>query len=564
MNIEEYAKLFKEYPSPVAQPLWVKDYQYMITHTRGQFREGLLSDRRPNEPENILDFRLKNMRDITRYLFTNMITNIQRALAPSSIEVVYPDEVSEYLSSNNFDDSDLIGYIRGKVTKFMCEMANGLLVWWPEDIGDVTRHVTMRPIIVNPADIVHYDSDVLTFLSAEKSEVVYNKKVQKIGDVYYVILKDKLYKRVQVGNKTDNEYEFIEHYINPTGSIYALVLGGDATSGKVCITKTSFKNAPELEIEYYTSFISGVVPVADECLCRFSDNQGTNIRISYPITETATIECSDCKGGRSHGKEKCESCNGTGRIALVSGPYGNINRPLKTNEPGNEQESDIPAQRYLHPDVAILEHGEKGWQTLYEMVKDGLYQLYSEQAQSGYAKEFDREDKLAFLDKVANHVYNYLLRNSVQIIYKFWFPSREWPEVTINLPATFTPKTTADLTAEIKSLKDQNAPDILIAEKTRELMYKSFSGDPRRMRMYDIYTQIDPLYLRTPREKADLLALDAITNEDIKRSAIAISVISQYANDTRDFMIKDYDSIINEVNQLISLKLASNGNTAGQ
>ena len=61
---------------------------------------------------------------------------------------------------------------------------------------------------------------------------MFGGREQMVGDVYYVMLKEELWKRVQIGKKTDERFEFVPYYVNPRKDISALHLGGDETRAK--------------------------------------------------------------------------------------------------------------------------------------------------------------------------------------------------------------------------------------------------------------------------------------------------------------------------------------------
>ena len=551
MTIEQYSKSFHEIPEPTAKQLWVRDFKQMATHIRGNKSEELISKRRPNEPLEIQAYRQDNYRAITRGPFNQAVTNLVRTLNHSSVSITFPEDISAFLNDTNFHNKPFLSFFESEITRKMIEMANGFLVWWPTNIGDETQLIEMRPIIVKPQDVVHFEIDeVFTFLSSEKSEVIYNNKPQMIGEVYYVILKEGLFKRVQIGKKTDNQFEYVEHYANPTGMIYPLVLGGDEVSGDV---RKSQKVIAE-DVQYFTSFFSSAVPFADECLVQFSDNQGTLVSCSFPIREMESIECpvQECTNGKIEG-EDCTTCGGSGRVPIHPSPYGAITRPVRQQNITNEI-SAAPGEdsiKFLHASVDILEHGSNVWKDHYKMTKEALNLLFTDVDQSGLAKEIDREDKVATLDKIGRHLYNYLIKNSIQYIHKFTYPDKDWVPVQIILPSTFVPKTQTQIQEEVKTFREMSVPDSVLAPKMREMMRKTVNGDPLEMRIYDIASIIDPLYLRTLNEKMSMVATDVISSDDMKRSNLYPFVIRDYANVNKDFLTLETTKIVEDVKALV-------------
>ena len=558
-TIEEYVSVFRELAEPTAKTLWVRDFKAITTHIRGNKENDLISIRRPNEPNEVNEYRKSNYRAVTRHPFNQALTNLIRVMANSGVDIRFPEEIAAELSDTNFSNKTFLGYFESDVIRKMIEMANGFLVWWPYGVGDQTRPIELRPIIVSPENVIHFTSDVFTFLSDEKSEVEYNRKKVNEGKVYYIIMKDGLYKRTQVGKKTDDEYEVTSYYTNPTGIIYPLVLGGDVTSDDVFDRS---KKISEDE-EYYTSFFSSAVPFADECIAQFSDHQGVLVSSSFPLKEIEQMKCPSCTNGKVKNGDKtvnCGVCNGTGNLPMSPSPYGVLVRPKRDSLTPNETTTDTPVIRYISPDVSILEYGGKVWKDHLQMVKDALNLLFTDESQSGVAKEIDREDKVATLDKIGRHFYNYLVKNSIQIYYRFKFPEREWPFVKIILPSTFVPKTQTQLEAEVKSFREIAAPDVILSSKMRQMMRISCNNDPFEMRIYDIVAMMDPIYLRTFLEKNQLMATSVIDNETMQRSSLIPNVLRTYANETPDFMDLDVETIILNVNALVDELINGNDN----
>jgi len=80
-TIELYQKSFHSYPKPAAKALWVSDFEEVIVHTRGVLPTKLIATRRPNETQEVLDYRIANYRKITKFHFNQAITNLQRILS---------------------------------------------------------------------------------------------------------------------------------------------------------------------------------------------------------------------------------------------------------------------------------------------------------------------------------------------------------------------------------------------------------------------------------------------------------------------------------------------------
>jgi hypothetical protein len=540
MSIEEYIRNFSRLPEPAAKTLWVRDFKSISTHIRGNKENDIIGKQRPNEEVEIHKYRMDNYRAVTKHPFSTALTNLIRIMSHPDVVIKFPDNLAEYLQDTNFDNKDLTGYFRSKVLRSMIEMANGILVPWPnnvaQDESELVNPLEFDILIVNPKDIMHFNSEVCTWKSSEKSEVDVNGNIELIGDVYYCIhATDGLWKRKQVGKKEKNSFEWELYYSNPTNYNYAQFLGGDVTSDYVDDKK-------EVSVDYYSSFFSSAVPFADECISAFSDNQGTRVSCAFPIREMDSIECNaqGCFEGyvidENKGRHVCNTCHGTGRVPIAAGPYGIMLRPPKSAI-DNTQTNDrgVPTIKFLHPEVSILEHGAKVWREHLKDVKDALNLLFIDEAQSGTAKEIDREDKIATLDKIGKHLYD-LLKNTVQIIHKFRFPNEEWPLVNIQLPSTFIEKTQTDKQNELQSLKEINAPGVLIYSKMRSLHASMVNNDPLEMRLYDIASMVDPFYLKSFEEKVKLQAVGVIDEITFGISEMTPAIVRRIARNNPNIL----------------------------
>ena len=548
MTIEEYQKNFLNYPEPVSKAKWVQDYSNMITHTQEGHSQRLIGTRRPNESEDVKKYRNDNDRPITRNAFLKATTNLQRTLSHTQVEIRYPEELREFLEKPIYEGSPFLSYFQRKFIPKMVDAANGLLVWWPENIVGPDTRVTMVPIIVIPEQIKHYSMEVLTWKSEEKSEIEKDGTMQWIGEVWFIMMADGLYKRVQT--KLD-EFEWQDYYSNPMGGIYAMRLGGD---------EVSYTDNEGSYHTYLTSYFSSAVAFADECKVQFSDHQGVMVNCSSPLREVEQIDCIACQGKKKINYEVrpgvydnriCDTCQGTGSLPLNSSPYGVLVRPKRTTGINEVNTQDIPVMRFIHPDTSILEFGGKSWKELLKMTEDALNLLFVDEAQSGIAKNIDREDKLAFLDKVAVHLYHHIIPYSIEIIHAFLFPGRTLGQISVNLPSTFVVKTETQIIEDLKSLRAESAPSYLIIEKLREFTSKQFSGDPVRMKIFDVNMLVDPYFSSTQIEKLNYLNSGAINEVDWRFSLLAPSIIANYFNTLDNPMEFSNDEIADAIIPII-------------
>lgn len=525
-EVEKYVQNWKDIKGPEAKPLWVSCYEKMIVHTHGLIATTIIEERRPYEDVKIKNYRKKIFEPVTQNVILRAIDSIQRVYSKATVTIKTGDTTKTYIDAANFKGSDFHNFINRSVTKRMIEDPNGLLVWWVKGEGvlQANKRVEPEPILLLSKNIIDINEDVLTFLSNEKSLVKipnpkggFNEK--KEGKVYYIITKTAYWKRVQVGEKHKEKYDLIPYYTHDIGEIPAIVLKGYETSHTNQVTNE--------DICYYMSFFAGFIAYGNEALRQFSDYQGVHTVSAHPIREMEEIPCTHdgCKNGKVYKvkennervPENCPSCKGRGMMVPDS-PYGVLFRPKQkvgafadTDQKGEK----TPLLRYITPPVEILEFSNKSWQEMVEKAEKALNLLFIDEAQSGKAKEIDREQLIATLDAIGRNIYGNIYMNSLRFVSSLLGDTK--PN-SINLPASFRNKTEAELLAEQTELKKNGAPDIIVIEATREYMRKKFSDNPIMLKIVDVLAIYDPYFIYTVPEKTELSAANALSDEDYVKS----------------------------------------------
>jgi len=423
-----YAEEFLRLPKPDALPHWVSEFNRMALHTQQAGADKLIKKRRPNEPEDIFKYRKDNFEHITSQAIIRAVNNLQRYFAQAKATVKTNDDTRTYLKDGDFQGLDFDTFINQKVINRMIEDPNGFLVWWADGEGakDPTKAADAKPIMVLTSEVMHYTRDYFTFKSHEKSDVEAKDGKEKTGDVYYVIA----------------------------------ILQGK-------------------EISYLTSYFSGFIPFANEALRQFSDHQAIMVTAGFPIREMEAMPCTECEGkgiirtttGRGQtkktSKSTCKSCNGT-KMRIPSTPYGILLKQTKKSSVLNGDQPEIKeAMRYISPDVNILKYAGEHWENLLEKAEKSLSLNHIDEAQSGIAKEMDRDNLMAMLERIGHNIYNNIVRNSITAIQTIRTRGQK-VDVEIILPNTFKIRSETDLVNELNSLIETGA---LTWEEYRTSLY---------------------------------------------------------------------------------------------
>ena len=553
-----YAEEFLRLPKPDALPHWVSEFNRMALHTQQAGADKLIKKRRPNEPEDIFKYRKDNFEHITSQAIIRAVNNLQRYFAQAKATVKTNDDTRTYLKDGDFQGLDFDTFINQKVINRMIEDPNGFLVWWADGEGakDPTKAADAKPIMVLTSEVMHYTRDYFTFKSHEKSDVEAKDGKEKTGDVYYIIDRTGYHKLVQTGKKEKKTFKLKRHYKQEFTTLPVITLGGETTT-KILQGK---------EISYLTSYFSGFIPFANEALRQFSDHQAIMVTAGFPIREMEAMPCTECEGkgiirtttGRGQtkktSKSTCKSCNGT-KMRIPSTPYGILLKQTKKSSVLNGDQPEIKeAMRYISPDVNILKYAGEHWENLLEKAEKSLSLNHIDEAQSGIAKEMDRDNLMAMLERIGHNIYNNIVRNSITAIQTIRTRGQK-VDVEIILPNTFKIRSETDLVNELNSLIEKDSPLPLIVEVTKELTKKRYAGNDTIIKAVNFLALYDPFFVYPLEKRLDMYGSGALTWEEYRTSLYSYNAVMQVAATIDDFQAADFKKIEKQVTAIIAPKL---------
>lgn len=560
VDVEALNEGWNSLKPPTEKDRWAEEYSKMVRHTQGDPQCDIITARRPYEPEDVKAYRVKSFRAITKSAMTQAVNMLQRLFSKSAVDIQWPEGATEYLDGKNFDDCDFLGYINKFVVRRMVEDANGLLIWWADYPGADNVRAEPQPILLLSEDILHLTNDVLCFLSDEKSPILrrdgkgrYTSVLE--GEVFYIVTARGYYKRVQYGEASKGLFRIETGLAHNLGYLPYIVLGGEEV---IRAKRKSLK--PE---RWLASFLEPCTQFGDEALAQFSDWQAVMVTSAHPMREIETIKCTadGCvKGytytgtGKDEKKRACSACRGQGEIVPDS-PYGFIRRKEKRAGFADTGKADpIPAVRFVHPDPAILERIELAWRELIKDMKDSLHLLFVEEAQSGKAKEIDREDKVSTLDRIGQQVFDVIVGNSLEIVLQLMnYPA----EYSITLPPTFKIRSEQDLRDEIKELSSPGVQPLYRGMAMGEMIRKRYPSDGYAAKSIEVIGYYDLVWGYTAQEKASLVAGMAINEEIVQRSVLVDGMLRRMAMEQGEaFLKKSAPDLAKELGALIDAQMS--------
>lgn len=532
-EIEKYIKDFFKIDNSAIVAKWISIFDQMAVHTRKKIPTELLLKQRPNEEEHILDYRLCNYRAITYGSMNRALDSVSRILNKIQFDIICDDVTKQYLKSKNFSAQstqyDFTTFFEKIILKRGIEDPNGFLVWLPTGAGliDDAQKVAPKPYLFYSSQLYDASEDVISFLSEEKSPINRGGTITMDGEVYYILTKQWFYKLVQktaeippsAELKNGRKAKFILEpiYEHKIGEIPALVLGGDMNADG-----------------YFESFFAPYCAFGDQAISQFSDWQAVMVTSAFPYTEefyTEELYSPNFDSTPGTGEEKYNEEKKL--VPIPRTPYGVRMRPIPKSLKGQELMGeaalpiDVPFKRFISPDINIAKYSGESWEKLIEYAEDALHlNLKSNFNQTEAAKDTDKEEHYAMIDKIANNFFDHLMTNSVKYIACYLTRKTiDKVEASINKPMSNKIKTEQDLIEEVSSLTTSKAPDVFISEVTNELARRRFSGNLLSKKIFEVISIIDPLYIKSTGEKIQLVNSGVITKDAFIRSVYVYSLL---------------------------------------
>lgn len=528
INNKEVAKYAAKITKLAEYPLkkeFKEAFEEMAVHTRKRKPKELLLDRRPNEPKDVYDYRIKNYEPITYGSMNQAFDNINRILNKTNYSLIVNDEeVKKLIEQKKFKGSTFDQFFQKIYLKRMIEDANGFLLWLPGGKGleDSGTAVTPYPELMFSFNLIDWTDEYVTFLSDKKSEIQDEKSnaIIKKGNIYYILTKNSFYTYTEL---TGGQYELKEVYSHNLDEFPMIVLGGDF-------------NADGL----YESFFAPYLAFGNEAIRQFSDWQAISTTAAFPIREEFYTQCDVQEVKKKKGKpndDDNETYSRTVQVKPISrSPYNVIQRTAPNQEQIGEGilAADIPSVRFISPGVEYVQNAQESYTQLLTSAEDALHLNLGKGDLSGYAKELDLQSHEDMIGKIASQLLS-AKQESLRFILGY-LKRIPYEETVVKLvkPMTFRPKTEAELTEELTKLKQANAPSMIISAVARELASLRFSGDEVNQKIFEVIATYDPLFIYSIGEKQQMVMSGVATKDDTTKSAYYYSLLLNLSKEKGD------------------------------
>ena len=573
--IEENPEFYKGRP-PVSEQ-WTRVKSQAARHMRRIEVNPLFDLYRPNESEEIRNFRDSVRREITAEGSWRWITKVSRIFLENGITVneeSLSDFMVEWLTTGPFRINENIlsvsEFMYQVVLPFMIEDPNGLLIPWPviepgsiippaapieegglpknEPVDVVVDIVSSDNIVFLNEFIVSWNAG-LWFIDQEKDDKKpYYKVADRNGFYIYIPVKN--------GNG-EVEYHLYDWYIHNEGKIMVTAVGG-------VLTRYSYVDniSGSIDATYYESFLRPYFELSDEVTVSFSDNQAVRNQHAYPKLVMGQIPCNNanCKGGsirildetgKAISVENCGTCSGSGYIQNP-GPY-NV---LVKESSMLDDKSTGPTLEYVAPPNAIVEHTYFVPWDLFTRAKRSIgLDILDDVGESGVAKTLRLDDLHDILRQTAANFFGIMSRylGFIESLLVTDKNARTVPRVTMP----------SDLQYRPPEILKENAENALVSDRYQSTMSyysRKYVNNSVLLQIYRFALEWAPILLNNQEEIKNNLAWGLYGDRELIQKDRAINIFQTIADRGEDkFLIMEKEKAFLEADKILQTFLPEPG-----
>jgi hypothetical protein len=490
----------------------VKIAQKLRVHEKGEYPASLIEIARPNEDEKYKEYRREVFTPITKTVYSKVVSTIAKINRAEDWKIGFADDSSDL---KNYTE-EIYPYFDSLENWFfsiglnqMLKDPNSVVAVIPltkKNPTDDSEQFSPFTFIFKAENVIDYEEGRYAVLMAEEKSMVTQGDTQvKKGKIIYFIDHESYIKAVQVGELTENQFQFNGDEmgnINPTMHNFEYM-----PAWKMGGTIEEFIDGEML----YDSFIGDCIPYWDEALRRYSDHQVNMVLHLHPMEwEIQDTPCPTCKATgsiRREGRdgtpynEDCRSCAGAGNVSAKT-PFGrkliNVSKLDGVNQitpiptpPAGIIERDIASISFLKQEVK-------------DNIKDGLAAVNMEfimetpEINSGVAKAMDRQEMNSFFYNIARHVVNNILYPAYYFISAWRDLSYSEEQIiasmpTINTPTKFDVLSSDILANRLTIAKTAGLPASLTNAMQKEYAETEFGDDSDETILFKLVSDLDPL-----------------------------------------------------------------------
>lgn len=544
-------------------------YEQVITHTR-RGKSDLIDRQRPNESQEVKEYRQKNVRRFPNDIFTKLFSYLGKTLEESSIHLEDSSDVlNQWLNTKPFNllgaQVDVFDYYYRYIIKHGMERANDAVISFPYNSEDATlppsqmssnKRVGVKPLVI-PFETYKYiptsEYNVFAWVGG-------SMKMEKGGNVdYYFLVDEQYYYTYTPTNrfvKDKRVYELDVWYFHDTGKDDTNILPVVFMSGVLTTT-------PDGKEQYNESYIRGACEYFDEFAVRFSDNQVVNTRFSHPVKiVNGDIGCKTCSAKGQIGKEElvggikqikfstCTSCNGSGRSN--DSPAGTVYAENKGIEGG----SNRPLIEYLAADSNLLKLNKEDTFSFLKMGANAVgVDLLINTSESGEAMKMRMRPTAFFMENIAKGFLGQVMQSQLfftECLLQSNRGLRKMPHVT--LPKSYELETVED---KLEMVNNTYAADKYNAMV--DVIEAKYKGNEKKIKAEALKLSYSPLWTLSNEEITERIALGIYDRNDIiKRDYSSIAFDSLLKENSINILELSQEQVYTYIDNFIKPYLIDN------
>ena len=548
MNIEQFYEFLNTVNATILNPPvhpfkadWKRIYESIKPHFYGEVPPAL-DKAFPNEDEQILNYRKNTYQPKTESPLVKAITELHRLLSSAKHSVRFENmDMQQFAENEKFGENNLQSFVFSVFIPNRVLDPNAVLLIEPKGEGIETDNVRVN------VDMKVIQSDRIVFNDPEYRLLIYKgiskNKYATLGienPLYYHIVTDMFYAQARAyGDKT--MFEVI--YEHNSGIMPWVTLGG-----RVVPKYDTYGNT----FKIYKSDFSPAIPYLNDAAIFDNQHKSVMLATCFPIKFVEGVDCNSCNGvGRVPDPNDydtsitCKTCQGHGKTLSIT-PLAAYNLNPTTSKFGDNDKQQVEPIRYYSPDVSTIQETNKVASEALGKAEQVLNINRSlKAAQSGVAKELDREPEYIEVGKISDDVYA-RYKDVLRIIQAIVFMDTE-SAIMVNPPISFDLKTETELMAEF-ALSQKGLPTAIRYESYISYVDRRYNSDAIARQIATICAMYNSAYLYTVDERVNLLASGQITEKDAISAQFVFDAVTElYYDEGFDIMNNDYTAIKNAI-----------------
>lgn len=460
------------------------------------FPEKLISSAAPNESAAEFNYRKKNYKQKTKAYWDKAIAATNRIFNTQNYTIEWGDEkIKEYFTYTYPTHGDYVQWFIDNAHPEKYADPNAVLVVKPETIpGEmiedefvVDQSVALSPIsqIFGGEDVFEFYSEYCLLRSPEKSPVMFSSKMQMIGLVFEVYDENKIWKIIQIGDKTDYKFDVIEFYTHNWDQKMAWLLKG-------------IPKPDPFEVLYYSHFQCALSSLDEAAVLNSTAFAVTN-KFAFPTRWYYEDSCSVCSGNgwnenyETHNKDTCQTCKGTGKkmtwtwgkdlvVQLPDNGVSGIDTTQLPTPPGGTISGSVDEAKHLDEKTEKL--CREAFMNLNIHITDKATGVTATEV------EDDKDELISFLIKIAREEFD-LMQESIDA--HTWLMMSKEQIVEVREPNEFRVRSSADITEELKTAVEAGFPQPYLFKLLEEGIQQRFKNDSQMDQVIKIVSLVDPM-----------------------------------------------------------------------